>query len=261
MTTYETILFEVDGPVGRLTINRPDARNGMTTQMLEEAYDALSLASRNSDLRVLLLTGAGTHFCPGADLNLQTSGPRDTTGKRRDVEAFHVATLLHEMPQVTIAAINGAAAGAGLGWALACDLRVAASSAMFNVAFLTVGVAGDMGGPWFLPRLLGAAKARELCFMPDKFDAAEALRIGMVSRVFDDSVFRDEAEAVVQRLAGAAPLAITALKQNFLAAERTGLADYITLESERHATIMQSDDTKEAMRAFMEKRAPVFSGK
>ncbi|MFN3231813.1 MAG: enoyl-CoA hydratase/isomerase family protein [Alphaproteobacteria bacterium] len=260
MADYDTIVFENDGPVGRLTINRPDARNGMTTQMLEEAYDALGRAARDESLRVVVLTGAGNSFCPGADLNITNTGPRDTSGKRRSTEAFHVATLLHEMPQVTIAAINGAAAGAGLGWALACDLRVATASAMFNIAFLNVGVAGDMGGPWFLPRLLGAAKARELCFLPGKFGAEDALRIGMVSRVFLDETFREEAEAVVQRLAGAAPLAITALKQNFLAAERTGLADYITLESERHSTIMQSDDTREAMRAFMEKRTPVFKG-
>jgi len=261
MAAYGTILFETDGPVGRLTINRPDARNGMTTRMLEETYDALSRAAREKALRVVVLTGAGKSFCPGADLNMQTSASRDTSGRRGDVEAFHVATLLHEMPQVTLAAINGAAAGAGLGWALACDLRVAAHSAMFNIAFLNVGVAGDMGGPWFLSRLVGAAKARELCFLPEKFPAEEALRIGLVSQVFPDGSFREDAKAVVARLAGAAPIALSALKQNFLAAERMGLADYIALESERHRQIMQSEDTKEAMRAFMEKRAPKFVGR
>jgi len=173
---FETIIYEKSGPVATLTMNRPDRLNGMTTKMLREAHEALLAAADDREVRVLVLTGAGKSFCPGADLQLTAAGA--DADERSSTENFRVPLLLHTMPAVTIAAINGACAGAGLGWALACDFRYAAPSARFNTAFLDVGVAGDMGGPWSLPRIVGAAKARELYFMPDKFDANEALRIG-----------------------------------------------------------------------------------
>jgi 2-(1,2-epoxy-1,2-dihydrophenyl)acetyl-CoA isomerase len=165
------------------------------------------------------------------------------------------------MPAVTIAAVSGACAGAGFGWACACDLRVASETARFNSAFLDVGVAGDMGGPWTLPRLVGAAKARELYFLPGKFDAAEALRIGLVSRVSAPGAFEDDLDALTGCLARAAPLALTGMKANFLAAESMGFADYIRLESEKHLRLFQSEDTTEAFKAFVEKRPPVFHGR
>jgi 2-(1,2-epoxy-1,2-dihydrophenyl)acetyl-CoA isomerase len=165
------------------------------------------------------------------------------------------------MAPVTVAAINGAAAGAGFGWACACDLRVATRSAVFTSAFLKVAVAGDMAGPWSLPRLVGAAKARELYFLPERFDAEEALRIGLVSRVFDDASFHDEVGALVAQLAASAPLALRGMKANFVAAERTTLADYITIETERHTRISQSQDTMEAFKAFVEKREARFQGR
>ncbi len=155
---------------------------------------------------------------------------------------------------------SGACAGAGFGWACACDLRVASETARFNTAFLDVGVAGDMGGPWTLPRLVGAAKARELYFLPGKFDAAEALRIGLVSRVSSATDFEVELQALVDRLDRAAPLALSAMKANFVAAEKMGFAQYVALESEKHTRLFRSNDTAEAFKAFVEKRAPVFKG-
>jgi 2-(1,2-epoxy-1,2-dihydrophenyl)acetyl-CoA isomerase len=177
------------------------------------------------------------------------------------VTEFQIPVMLHEMPAVTIAAISGACAGAGFGWACACDLRIASETARFNSAFLDVGVAGDMGGPWTLPRILGAAKARELYFLPGKFDAAEALRIGLVSKVSAVEAFESDITALTTRLARAAPLALTAMKANFLAAERMGFSDYIALESEKHVRLFQSEDTTEAFRAFVAKRPPVFNGR
>ena len=132
---------------------------------------------------------------------------------------------------------------------------------MFNTAFLDVAVAGDMAGPWSLPRLVGAAKARELYFLPGKFDAAEAQRIGLVADVFDDDSFGEEVEAVVRRLAAAAPLAIRGMKANFLDGESMSLGDYIGAESERHMAISASKDTSEAFSAFVEKRTPRFQGR
>jgi 2-(1,2-epoxy-1,2-dihydrophenyl)acetyl-CoA isomerase len=170
--------------------------------------------------------------------------------------------LLHQMPAITVAAINGACAGAGLGWACGCDLRVASHSAMFNTAFLNVAVAGDMGLPWSLPRLIGAARARELSFFSEKFGAEEALRIGLVARVWADEVFRAEVEKMVSRLVGAAPLALKTLKAHYLAAEGgAAFGDYVDLETTDHLRIARSADTAEAFRAFLEKRPAVFQGR
>jgi 2-(1,2-epoxy-1,2-dihydrophenyl)acetyl-CoA isomerase len=168
-TKYETILFDKAGPVATITMNRPERMNSMTNFMLVEAGEALAVAAADPDLRILVLTGAGRAFCPGADLQGVASGSGTDVVVRP--EHFQVPVKLHEMPLVTIAAVNGACAGAGLGWALACDLRIASRSAMFNTAFLDVGVAGDMGGPWTLSRLVGPAMARQLYFLPDKFNS------------------------------------------------------------------------------------------
>jgi 2-(1,2-epoxy-1,2-dihydrophenyl)acetyl-CoA isomerase len=209
---------------------------------------------------VLVLTGAGRAFSPGADLQVVASADGGPDGSL-SAEDFRAAVLLHEMPAVTIAAINGACAGAALGWACACDFRFAAASARFNTAFLDVGVAGDMGLPWTLSRTVGAARARELCFFPDKFGAEEALRSGLVSRVFSDERFRDEVKTVVERLANAAPIALRTLKANFINAERMDFADYISLESERHLRMFGTEDTREAFAAKVEKRKPRFAGR
>ena len=255
--TFDTLRYEVEGGLARLTLDRPDRLNGMTNQMVREAHDALMLAGADRSIRVLVLTGSGQAVCPGADLKHFTSGESD---ERLEARHFQVTTLFHEIPAVTIAAINGACAGAGFGWALACDLRVAAASAKFNTAFLDVAVAGDMGVPWTLARIVGAARARELFFLPGKFDAERARELGLVAAVFPDTSFREDAEAVVKRLLAASPTALSTLKANFLAAERTTLRDYVDLEAERHLRVAASADTAEAFRAFMEKRPPKFGG-
>jgi 2-(1,2-epoxy-1,2-dihydrophenyl)acetyl-CoA isomerase len=162
---------------------------------------------------------------------------------------------------VTVAAINGACAGAGLGWACGCDLRYASRSAKLNTAFLDVAVAGDMGLPWSLPRLVGAGVARELSFLPGKLSADEATAIGLVNATFDDDVFRDEVRAVVDRLAGAAPLARRGMKAHYVAAESMGFGEFVAIETTAHGTITASADTKEAFSAFVEKRTPRFQGK
>jgi 2-(1,2-epoxy-1,2-dihydrophenyl)acetyl-CoA isomerase len=254
----ETIIYEKSCPVARLTMNRPERMNGMTNRMLVETRDALAAAADDREVRVLVLSGAGTAFCPGADIGRVASAAPDDPLTAED---FRVPVLLHNMPAVTIAAINGACAGAGLGWALACDFRFAAESARFNVAFLDVGVAGDMGGPWTLSRIVGPARARELYFMPGKFDAAEALRIGLVTRVFPDARFRDEVDAIVGRLADSAPIALRTLKANFVDSERMAFAGYVALESERHIRMFQTEDTREAFAAKAQKRKPQFKGR
>jgi 2-(1,2-epoxy-1,2-dihydrophenyl)acetyl-CoA isomerase len=256
---YETILFDKAGPVATITMNRPERMNGMTNLMLVETGEALAAAAADPDLRVLVLTGAGRAFCPGADLQGVASGSGNDVVLRP--EHFQVPVKLHEMPLVTIAAVNGACAGAGLGWALACDLRIASRSAMFNTAFLDVGVAGDMGGPWTLSRIVGPAMARQLYFMPDKFNADEAARIGLVNRVVDDGDLRNEVDLLVGRLSAAAPLALRALKMNFVDAEHMDFSSFVGVETERHTRMFTTQDTREAFAAKVEKRAPRFQGR
>lgn len=257
MSGYEAILYEKFGHRATVTLNRPEARNGITQTMLDELYDALKDAAADQDLRVLVLRGMGRDFCPGADVKHYAAGK----GGKSNPKAFHVSTLLHEAPVVTIAAIRGACAGAGLGWAAACDLRVCDETAKFNSAFLGVGISGDMGGPWLLPRIVGAAKARELYFLPGKFEADEAQRIGLVSRVWSEGAFEDELDGVVTRLVNSAPIALKSMKANFLDAERMSLADFIDVETRRHSASGATEDSKEAFKAFVEKRTPIFHGR
>jgi 2-(1,2-epoxy-1,2-dihydrophenyl)acetyl-CoA isomerase len=259
MSAYETLLYEAKDGIGTLTLNRPERLNAMTNRMVRETTAALREIASDASVRVLVLTGAGRGFCPGADLKHFTSAGAQADDAIGESD-FEAALLLHEMPQVTIAAINGACAGAGLGWACACDLRVAAESATLNSAFLRVASAGDMAGPWTLPRIVGAAKARELYFLPEKFSAAEALRVGLVSRVFPDAAFRGAVAAIARELAGASPAALRGMKANFVDAEKLALADYLRLESRRHQVIMAGPDSKEAFRAFLEKRPVRFGG-
>ena len=263
MTDAHVLVDHADGLL-TVTLNRPERRNGIVPRMMSELYAALSAAAADPGVRVLVITGAGQDFCPGADIGHYAEGdgggaPAQTAW--RNTREFDVATILHEMPAVTVAAIRGACAGAGFGWACACDFRIADETAKFNTAFLGVGVAGDMGTPWTLPRLVGAAKARELSFLPHKFDAREAERIGLVNRVVPTQEFEPTVKAMTAALLASAPLALTTLKANYLAAERMGFPDFVQAEAERHTRLFQSRDTKEAFAAFAQKRAPVFEGR
>jgi 2-(1,2-epoxy-1,2-dihydrophenyl)acetyl-CoA isomerase len=257
MSAYDTITYEVQERVATITLNRPDRLNGITNPMLREVHHALSEAARDSETTVLVLTGAGKGFCPGADLQYYAGAVTEPSKP----EYFQAAALLHEMSKVTIAAVNGACAGAGLTWAAACDLRYAAATATFNSAFLGVAISGDMGGPWTLPRILGAARARELYFLPGKFGADEAARIGLVSRVFPEATFRDEVRGIAGRIGASAPLALRAMKANFITAEHTTLRDYLAIETEHHQRTGASEDSREAFRAFVEKRPALFQGR
>lgn len=257
MSAYETIIYDKVDHVATISLNRPEARNGIIPPMMDELYEAVQDAAADKSLRVLVLRGAGRDFCPGADLKAYVTG---TPGPTRP-ETFTVSVLLHECALVTVAAIKGACAGAGLGWASACDLRLCDTTARFNSAFLDVGVSGDMGGTWFLPRIVGAAKARELYFLPGKFDAEEAARIGLVNRLVPEAEFEAALAALTDRLANASPLALKGMKANFVEAERLGLADFIAVETQRHSACGRSEDSREAFRAFVEKRKPVFQGR
>jgi 2-(1,2-epoxy-1,2-dihydrophenyl)acetyl-CoA isomerase len=255
------VLYKKANGIGVLTINRPERRNSLTVPTAIAVHDALLDASRDPDVRVLVFRGQGVDFCPGADVKAATSTDNKEVQRRiRDIRPYEVSVLLHEMPAITVAAIRGGCAGAGLGWAAACDVRVASTSARFNAAFLDVGVAGDMGGPWLLSRLIGAGRARDIYLFPRKFAAEEALAWGLVTRVFSEDNFENELSKVIERLRGSAPLALAAMKSNFVESEHTTLRSYLALEIERHIRLFGTSDRQEAFAAFAEKRTPQFTG-
>ncbi len=265
MTGFRAIRYEVGEGVARLTLNRPERRNAMTNQMVGETFRALTSAAADASLRVLVLTGAGNSFCPGADINWIADGAGSADGgddadQHLGTEAFQIPALLHEMAAVTVAVVNGPCAGAAFGWVAGCDLRIASRSTRFNTAFLDVGVAGDMALPWSLPRLVGASKAMQLMLLPDKFDAAEAERIGLVAAVHDDADIQQAGEQLVQRLIGFSPVALRTCKRNFLDAESLSLSAFAELEAQRHQGLFKLKDTLEAFAAKAEKRAPRFTG-
>ena len=224
-----TVLVAHAGAIATITLNRPQRRNGLTASMCAALYDAVR-AVASSDARVAILRGAGDDFCVGADLG----GPAEAGPHGELGPIHHAATLLHTMPQITIAAIDGGCAGAGLGYAAACDLRFASPRARFASAFLNVGVSGDMGLAWSLHQIVGPARARELLLLPGKFDAERALAIGLVSALHPAERLHAEVCALAERLCAARPLALALMKANALSAETLPLADYIDIETGRH---------------------------
>lgn len=265
MSSAPTIRYHVAGGVATLTLHRPERRNAITNQMVREVARALTIAKDDPEVRVLVLTGSGSTFCPGADIDWVAGGGGAVDGGRAEDQhlttaEFQIPALLHEMPAITVAAVNGACAGAALGWACGCDLRIAARSARFNTAFLDVGVAGDMGLPWSLPRLLGASKAMQLMLLPDKFDADEAARIGLVAAVHDDDGFTAARDALVGRLLAMSPPALRTIKRTILDAATMGYTDLLEVEAQRHLDLFRLEDTREAFAARAEKRPPRFTG-
>jgi 2-(1,2-epoxy-1,2-dihydrophenyl)acetyl-CoA isomerase len=255
---------EAEG-VGILTLTRSERLNTMTAGLLDAVLARLEAAASDDSLRVLVLTGSGRGFCAGGDLaeglRAINGDPPQASQTRRLRTYMRTTQLLHDMPAVTVAAINGACAGAGLAWAAACDLRYAAAQARFSTAFIGAGVSGDFGGTWTLPRIVGGGLARELYFTGRRFDSDEALRMGFVSEVVPDGELMAHVAGVACTLASAAPLALRAIKANMIDAERLSLSAHLDVEAERHSVLCESADAREAAAAFLEKRRPVFVGR
>jgi 2-(1,2-epoxy-1,2-dihydrophenyl)acetyl-CoA isomerase len=255
-----------DSGVAVLTLNRPDVLNAMSRPMLEALLAAVKRAATDDDVGCIVLTGAGRGFCSGGDVRAMTErnekGAGTLESKANDLrERMEVSRLLHESPKPTIAMINGPAAGAGLSLALACDMRFMASGARISTAFANVGYSGDFGGSYFLTQLVGPAKARELYLLAEKVDAQEALRIGIVNRVFAEDKLRDETMAVARRIAGGPRVAYRYMKRNINAAESGSLREVFDLEAFGHTRTGETEDHKEASKAFIEKRPPAFKGR
>jgi 2-(1,2-epoxy-1,2-dihydrophenyl)acetyl-CoA isomerase len=235
----EDLLEVVKDGVAVLTMNRPDRLNALSRPMLEALLEALPRLGESPEVGVVVLTGAGRGFCAGGDVKAMAEG-RETTGTTLEEKAhglrarMEVSRWLHELPKPTIAMVRGAAAGAGLSLALACDLRIAGDTARFATAFARVGYSGDFGGSFYLSQLVGTGKARELYFTADIVDAAEAHRLGLVNRVVADARLEEETLALATRLARGPRIAYRYMKRNFNAAETGTLKELLDLEAWHH---------------------------
>ncbi len=262
----QDLLEEVTDGVAVLTMNRPERLNAMSGPMLTAMLEALQRLATSAEVGVVVLTGAGRGFCAGGDVKAMAEG-REAEGVTLEERAqalrarMEVSRWLHEMPKPTIAMVRGAAAGAGLSLAMACDMRIASDSARFATAFARVGYSGDFGGSWFLTKLVGTAKARELYFTADILDAPTALRLGLVNRVVADTDLEKETRALAGRLARGPRVAYRYMKRNMNAAESGTLGELLDLEAWHHSRTGVTEDHREAARAFVEKREPVFKGR
>jgi len=262
---YEHIQLLRDGHVATLKLNRPDTRNAMSPAMGEEVQHAVEAVRGDADVRVLVVTGEGKSFSAGGDLGmlaadagLSDAAPGMGGPPREFYQRFlSVATL----PIPTLAAINGHAIGAGLCFALACDLRIAASDAKMGMTFTRLGIHPGMGATYLLPRLIGAARACDLLFTGRVIDAEEAELLGLLNEVVPREALPGAVEALTAQLATAAPVAVRMVKRALYRGLEHSLADALDLESMQQQATFQTDDAKEGIRAVMEKRAPVFRGR
>lgn len=256
------ILYDVTEGVGTVTLNRPEAMNAFGGTMREDVLRLLRQAEGDSRVRCVVITGAGKAFCAGGDIasmaELQAREDTAVISQRMDVGA-DVVHLLRAMPKPVIAAINGAAAGAGLNLALACDMRLAAESAKLSASFVKIALVPDWGGTYLLTRLVGTAKAMELMMTGDRLTAADALRLGLVNRVIADTAFREQAMSFARQLASGPIATLAHIKRATYLGATGHLSESLATEAQAQTSLFLSDDAREGMRAFLEKRSPRFS--
>ena len=262
----QDLLETVKDGVAVLTMNRPDRLNALSGEMLDTMLEALPRLADDPNVGCIVLTGAGRGFCAGGDVKAMAEG-REMSGDTLEERAqglrskMETSRWLHEMPKPTIAMVRGAAAGAGLSLALACDVRIAGESAKFGTAFARVGYSGDFGGSYYLTQLVGTAKARELYYTAELVDARHALELGLVNRVVADDQLEAETLLLAGKIARGPRIAYRYMKRNLNAAENGTLKDLLDLEAWHHTRTGQTDDHREATKAFVEKREPVFRGR
>jgi 2-(1,2-epoxy-1,2-dihydrophenyl)acetyl-CoA isomerase len=259
----EVILTDVSNRVATLTFNRPDKLNALSRDLIFKSIDVLTKWSRDPDIGAVVVTGAGRAFCAGGDVSMMAGEDRGTLEQEIDGlrQAQELSWLLYNMPKVTIAAVNGFAMGAGLGVCLSCDLRIASDQAKFGTAYAKVGYGGDFGTTWLLSRYAGAPKAKELFFLSDIIDAAEAHRIGLLNRVVAQDNVMAEALEVASRIAHGPLTSFRYMKANINLSASTDFRTMLDREAETHMRCGTTADHKEGVRAFMEKRKPEFTGR
>jgi 2-(1,2-epoxy-1,2-dihydrophenyl)acetyl-CoA isomerase len=256
----DTILREATDGVLTLTLNRPDALNSFNVEMKEALLAALKDAAKDKAVRVVLLTGAGRAFSAGQDLKERQAPGVADLGTELRARYNPIVLAMRRLEKPVIGAINGVAAGAGISVALACDIRIAAENASFIEVFARVGLVPDTGSSWFLPRLVGYAKAAEMSFTTDPLDAHTAERIGLVNRVVPADKLMEDATALAAKLAQGAPLAIGLAKRALNRSLEMGLEEALEYESQLQSIAGRSNDHVEGVAAFVEKRPPKFTG-
>src|SRR3954452_25044710 len=257
---YETIDFKADGAIARITLNRPDRLNSFTVKMHEEVRDALA---NLGDARVLVLTGAGRGFCAGQDLNDRAVGAGKAVDLGDTVEQCWnpLVRTLTSLPQPLICRVNGVAAGAGANIALACDIVIAAKSAKFIQSFSALGLIPDSGGTWALPRLAGQARALGLALTGEPLPAATAEEWGMIWKAVDDDSLDAEVDAIASKLASLPPLGLAAIKEMIRSSWQYSLDEELELQAGTMRRLGFTEDYREGVAAFLEKRQPTFTGR
>lgn len=261
MVPYQTIAYRKEAGVGYITLNRPETLNAINDQMIAELNRVVDEVANDPEVRVVVLTGAGRGFCSGGDMSLSIFKGTPAEIERVVTSWHRVPAKLRSMPQPVIASVNGVAAGGGAGLALACDIIIASEQARFGQVFVTLGVHPDTGATYYLPRLVGVARAMELFLTGRIIDAREAETMGMVNRVVPAERLEATTRELAESLAQGPPLALGLIKQSIYQSLHTDLATALRREADCLAICILSEDGKEGTRAFLEKRKPQFRGR
>lgn len=262
--SFDTILYEHSAAVGMITLNRPEKLNSLVGEVRQDLLAVLDQIRGDQGIGVVVITGAGRGFCAGGDIGLLSKlrEEGDLAGLRRLLETGReVLTAIRSLPKPVIAAVNGAAAGAGFNLALACDIRIASEKAIFGATFARIGLHPDWGGTYFLPRLVGMAKACELIFSGAMIEAREAERIGLVNRVVPHDSLLEETRSLAARILANSPVSLGLAKESIYRGLDGTLKDAFAREMEAQLVCFQSEDAREGFRAFLEKRKARFKGR
>lgn len=261
---YQNLIYETRDGVAYLTLNRPERKNALGGSMREDLLDALARADADPQVRVVILTGAGSAFCAGGDVKEMSrafeQGIERPLKEKIAPVRDRIVLALYEVSKPVIAAVNGAAAGAGMNIALAADIRIASTTALFAQSFVKRGVHPDFGGTYFLPRVVGMAMACELIFTGESIAAEKALSLGIVSRVVPPERLMETASQLAAKIAAGPPIAIQLAKRCLRQSANGGLREALDRETAAQNLCFDTEDAREGMRAFVEKRAPVFRG-
>jgi 2-(1,2-epoxy-1,2-dihydrophenyl)acetyl-CoA isomerase len=265
MPETSPLLVEVRDRVATLTFNRPARLNALSEEMITLSIAAVERYAADPEVGCIVVTGAERGFCAGGDVTAMNASPGSTLTFEQRLDrqraSQRLSSLLYSIPKVTIAAINGAAAGAGLGIALACDLRIASDKAKITTAFVKVGLGGDFGITWPLARLLGEAKAKELLFLSDVLSAERALEVGLVNRVEPHEKFASAVRDIALGIANGPQVSYRYMKENVRLASGQDYQSLLDREAWTHLRCAETEDHREGARAFVEKRAPRFNGR
>jgi 2-(1,2-epoxy-1,2-dihydrophenyl)acetyl-CoA isomerase len=262
---YKCLIYEVEENIATLTMNRPERLNALGDTLRSDLHDAITTASSDPDVRAIILTGAGRGFCSGGDVKAMNEANQreerspimDKIAPSRDLTVL----AMRDAPKPIIAAVNGPAAGAGMNIALACDIRIASRAARFGETFVRRGLHVDWGGTYFLPRMVGMAKACELIFTGDIIDAEEALALGMVSQVVEPEALMDTVKALARKIAAGPPIAIRLAKRALYHNQECDLRAALEYETYAQNICRETEDASEGIKAFVEKRLPNFEGR